>query len=48
MYCLLTAKTVDITCFLLESYKNTRTIDSHFRVAVFFYQAGNRLQWVRS
>ncbi len=26
MCCLSTAKTVDITCFLLESYKNTRTI----------------------
>lgn len=25
MCCLLTAKTAHITCFLLESYKNTRT-----------------------
>jgi len=25
MYCLLTTKTVDITHFLLESYKTTRT-----------------------
>ena len=34
MSCLLTAKTVDITCFLLESYKNTRTIQRAVEVGL--------------